>query len=437
MALFNASKILLPEEGFDLEKWAVVACDQFTSQPEYWEAAEELVGAAPSTLNLILPEAYLEQPGVEERTRKIHACMREYLTDVLSQTVEGFVYVERTMESGAVRQGLVGAVDLEAYSYQPGTSPQIRPSENTVVERIPPRLAVRREAALESPHILMLIDDAKNTVIEPLAAKTGSLQKLYDGELMLEGGHIQGWAVTAPEDLAAIQTALEGLGDPDAFYNKYNIEDRATVKPFTMAVGDGNHSLASAKALWEEIKPTLPVDRLESHPARFCLVELENIQSGAIEIEPIHRVIFDAQPDSLREAVMAYAADHDAVCAPVPVDHNPAPGEQLFKILRSGKEATCLSVKNSPQPLAAGSFEAFYKVYAEKHPETRVDYIHGEDSVAQLTAQGAVGVILPPFEKEDLFRGVALGGVLPKKTFSMGHAEEKRYYLECRKIVED
>lgn len=436
--LFGPSKILLPPEGFDHEKWAVVACDQFTSQPEYWEKAEALVGSAPSTLHIILPEAYLEQPGVAERTQKIQDTMIKYLAKTLTYSLDGFVYVERTMDSGAIRQGLVGAVDLEEYSYQPGAVPQIRPSENTVVERIPPRLAVRRNAAIESPHILMLIDDADKGVIEPLGEKAKSLQKLYEGELMLGGGRIRGWAVTAPQDIAAIQNALNQLGDSDTFYEKYNIDAGASVKPFIMAVGDGNHSLASAKALWEEIKPTLTEAERKEHPARFCLVELENVQSEAIEIESIHRVLFDADPEDLWDAVLKYAAQQGAVCARVDAGAVAGNGEQIFKILRPGHaEPTWLSVINSPQPLAAGSFETFYKKYAAENPNVRVDYIHGEDSVAQLTSLGAIGVILPPFQKEDLFRGVALGGVLPKKTFSMGHANEKRYYLECRKIVKD
>lgn len=428
MPLFAPSEILLPQEGTDIGRWAVVACDQYTSQPEYWEKAEALVGTAPSTLRIILPEVYLEGPDTAERTVKIHTAMRQYLETVLTKSVQGFVYLERTMDSGAVRQGLVGSVDLEEYSYEPGADCHIRPSENTVLERIPPRLAVRRDAALESPHILMLIDDAAKTVIEPLAGKKDGLAPLYDQELMLGGNRIQGWAVTDPADIAAILAAVEKLDEPEAFARRYGAADRA---PFAMAVGDGNHSLASAKALWEEIKPGLSVAERTDHPARYCLVELENIQSPAIEIESIHRVIFGADPASLLKAAAAFASTFGEELKPL--EGAVPKGAQLFRILHEGRE-TAFTVANSPWPLAAGTFEAFMAAYTETRPGIKVDYIHGEDSVAQLTQQGALGVLLPPFEKDDLFRGVALGGVLPKKTFSMGHANEKRYYLECRRI---
>lgn len=428
MAIFNPAEILLPRVD-DLGRWAVVACDQFTSEPQYWQRAEALVGDAPSTLRIILPEVYLEGPEVEKRTADIHQAMRDYLESTLSRSVHGMVYVERTMDSGAVRQGLVGTVDLEEYSYEPGATSRIRPSENTVIERIPPRLAVRREAALESPHILMLIDDAARTVIEPLATKKKKLASLYDQELMLGGHRVRGWAVTDPADIEGVLAAIDALDEPQAFAARYSAEQAA---PFAMAVGDGNHSLAAAKARWEELKLSLGQSEWEGHPARYCLVELENIQSEAIEIESIHRVIFDADPSSLLKAAAAFAATFGEELRPAEKEPMPA-GVQLFRILYPDGE-TSFTVHNAPWPLAAGTFEAFMAEYISKRPAVRVDYIHGEDSVAQLVKQGAVGVLLPPFEKGDLFRGVALGGVLPKKTFSMGHANEKRYYLECRKI---
>ncbi len=427
MSMFAPSEILLPKEGIDLQKWAALACDQFTSQPEYWQEAEDFVGDAPSMLKLMLPEVYLEKPDTESRIDAIYEEMDKALEETLLQKINGYIYVERTMENGAIRQGLVGCVDLEAYSYEKGAQCNIRPSENTVIERIPPRLAVRRKASIESPHILMLIDDVKASVIEPFAAKKEALKKVYDVDLMLEGGLLQGWAIEAQADYDAIDAALEALLDKDDFYGRYE-GVQSVCKPFSMAVGDGNHSLASAKALWEEIKPTLSKEEQESHPARFCLLELENIQSPAIEVESIHRVIFNETEENIKAAAKAYAEKNA-----LEVVDGEAEG-QTFVVVGKGARKT-FTVKNPVHPLPAGSFEAFYAEFAKNHPGAEVDYVHGEDAVQELVdKKNATGVLLPEFNKSDLFRGVALGGVLPKKTFSMGHAREKRYYMECRKI---
>ena len=425
MSVFKPSDILLPKEGTDLAKWAVLACDQFTSQPEYWQEAEAYVAGAPSMLHLMLPEVYLDKEDTETRIERIYPAMDEALDSILTKVVPGFVYVERTMESGAVRQGLVGSVDLEGYSYEKGNPCDIRPSENTVVERIPPRLAVRRRAGIESPHILMLIDDKGETVIEPLAKKKGSLQQVYDIDLMLGGGRLAGWAVTDPADFAAIDKALDALLDDGAFCGKYGVASGS--KAFCMAVGDGNHSLASAKALWEEVKKTLSPEEQENHPARYCLVELENVQSPAIEVESIHRVIFNVKPEEISKAAKAWAEKKG-----LRVHEGAGDGQTFTVVTQSGRKE--ITVENPPSPLAAGTFEAFYADFEKDHPEAEVDYVHGEDAVMELVAKGATGVMLPDFDKSDLFRGVALGGVLPKKTFSMGHAREKRYYMECRKI---
>ena len=268
------AEILLPKEKTDLGLWAVLACDQYTSQPEYWQEVEKRVGQAPSTYHMILPEVYLEEPDVANRIETIHDKMRQYSQIVLTRKINGYLYVERTLDSGPPRQGLVGCVDLEDYSYQAGASLRIRPSENTVVERIPPRLAVRRGAALESPHILMLADDPEKTIIEPLAEKTGRLPLMYEQELMLEGGRIRGWAVTEPGDIAAIEQALAKLDDAAAFRSRYESGDHPA---FALAVGDGNHSLATAKDYWEEIKQGLSEDERENHHARYYLEELENV----------------------------------------------------------------------------------------------------------------------------------------------------------------
>lgn len=309
MKPFIAADILLPAPQTDMGLWPALACDQFTSQPEYWQKAEALTQNAPSTLHITLPEAYLESPDVDGRIAAIHTAMADYRARVLTRGVHGFVYVERATQSG-VRQGLVGAVDLEAYSYEKGSAPLVRPSENTIVERIPPRLAVRRGAPLETPHIMMLLDDAACGVVEPFAKKKAALEKLYDTELMLGGGHIAGWAVTDAADIAAVENAVAALGTQAAFDAKY--PDAAGRPPLAVAVGDGNHSLATAKAHWEEIKAALPPAARQSHPARWCLVELVNVHSPALGIEPIHRAVFGVSMTELAGAFLSFAARHGA-----------------------------------------------------------------------------------------------------------------------------
>lgn len=422
---FHPAMITLPQEEVDLAKWAVLACDQFTSEPEYWQQVEQQVGDAPSTFRITLPEVYLEDKNVQQRIDVIHNKMELYSQNILRNSLCGYVYTERKMQNGSIRQGLVGCVDLEDYSYEKGAPCRIRPSENTVVERIPPRLAVRKGATLETPHILMLLDDPAETVIEPLAGKKQELPLLYDVELMLDGGNLRGWAVTEEADIQAIAKALLLLDDETAFYEKYTAP--AEITPFAFIVGDGNHSLATAKAWWEECKKTLPAAELMNHPARYCLVELENVQSKAIEIEPIHRVVFGADAKELAEFALQFAKENDVV-----LQKQAAKGD-LQAVWKNGKQAYTL--QGGQWPLTVGAVDAFLESYCAGHPQASVDYVHGDESVQKMANEGAVGILLPPMEKSDLFRGVALGGVLPKKTFSMGHAEEKRYYMECRRIT--
>ena len=422
---FAPASILLPHTQVDLEKWACVACDQFTSQPEYWASAARLVGDAPSTLNLILPELYLEQPGVETRIARIHQAMNEYLEEVLTRKVEGFIYLERTQMDGSIRCGLVGAIDLEAYSYAPGATPPIRPSENTVVSRIPPRLAVRRGAPLETPHVMMLVDDPQDALLGPLTRSKSDLTQVYDTPLMLEGGHLTGWAVEDPALMGQVLQTLDALGSQESFDAKY--PQAAGSQPLTMAVGDGNHSLATAKAYWEEIKATLTPEEQENHPARYCLAEVVNVHSPALAMEPIHRVVFGTDCAALLDQWQAYAKAH-GVTLKVGLS-----GEQALTMV-SGQEEITLGLDNPEHPLAVGSLETFLEGLLARSPELTVDYIHGVQAVRDLAKENAVGFLLPDFEKSDLFKGVVLGGVLPRKTFSMGHAQEKRYYMECRRI---
>ena len=424
---FSPAHILLPSEQIPVGQWGCVACDQFTSDRSYWEKAAQAAAGGPSTLDLILPEVYLDEDDVDARISAIHAAMDDYTRNVLTRAVDGFIYVERTEQSGRVRQGLVGKIDLEAYSYAQGARQAIRPSERTVEERIPPRMAVRRGACLETPHVMMLADDPACTLIEPIGARKNELRKVYEGELMLGGGHIAGWAVEDPALLARIDAALQGLGSQEAFDAKY--PEARGAKPLTLAVGDGNHSLASAKAYWEELKPTLTPEQRETHPARWCLAEVCNVHSPAIEIEPIHRVLFNVDCGAVLLALITWS---DGNMAGICFGNSK---KQSFT-LAGPHIANVLSFEDPVAPLTVGTIDEFIEYFMARHKEARVDYVHDEPAVRALTKQGGVGFLLPPFEKSDLFKGIVMGGVLPRKTFSMGHAEEKRYYIECRKIIE-
>lgn len=426
-ACFTAADILLPAAGVPLDPWACIAVDQFTSQPEYWQRAEHLADGKPSTLHIVLPEAYLGTPQEAERLESIRRTMDEYRKSVLTRKVHGYVYVERTQMDGTVRQGLVGAVDLDAYDYAKGSKPAIRPSESTVVERIPPRLKVRRGATLETPHVMMLADDADCTLIEPIGLMKNQLPPLYDGELMLGGGHLRGWAVEDPTLIAGIDAALAALADPAAFARRWPAAKGQ--QPMVLAVGDGNHSLATAKAYWEELKPTLSEEQRRTHPARWCLAEVCNVHSPAIEIEPIHRVVFGVGAKELYAALDAWDQQQGS---------STTMSDQRLRLADAHGESA-VALANPPAPLTVGSVEAFLADFLPAHPGVTVDYIHGESTALALAsdpAKPATAILLPDFAKADLFKGVVLGGVLPRKTFSMGHAEEKRYYIECRKIKE-
>ncbi len=424
---FTAAEILLPKADVPVSEWACIACDQFTSDESYWENAQNLVGYSPSSLYIVLPEVYIEKAGAFARVENIHDTMQTYKKDVLTRKVSGFVYVERTMQSGAVRKGIVGKIDLEQYSYRKGEFPAVRPTEGTVLERIPPRVAVRRDAVIETPHVMMLIDDEAQTVIEPISNQKANLNKVYEGDLMLGGGSICGWAVESAELIAAIENAVITLGSSEIFDARY--PQVAGAKPLTMAVGDGNHSLASAKAFWEELKPTLsPEDQL-THPARYCLCEVCNIHSDAIEMEPIHRVLFETDGADVYEAWEDYCEKNE-------LDLEDGKADQVFTLVSLAGEEP-FAIRSPKEPLTVGTVDAFIAEYLNSHKEVRVDYIHEEEAVRNLCDDGAVGILLPTFAKSDLFKGVVQGGVLPRKTFSMGQAVEKRYYLECRNIVNE
>ena len=426
-------KLLMPREGIDLSKWAVIACDQYTSQPDYWNNADTIVGDAPSTLRLTLPEVYLEQPDVKERTAKIQDAMQRYQQDgTLTEYEPGMMLVERTTKSGT-RRGVVLSFDLEAYDYQAGSQSLIRPTEKTVVERIPPRLAVREGASLELPHIMLLIDDPDRKVIEPLFADKDAFRKAYDTDLMLDGGHLSGWFVPEGKETAALIERLNGLADPETFNKKYGLTGEHAVLPY--AVGDGNHSMATAKANWERIKQDLSEEERQDHPARFVLAEVVNIHDDSLEIEGIHRVLFHIHPREVFQAADDFFRLHGGMAYCGDPKSAPSTNVQSFPCMFHGEQVT-LCIVDSPWALPVATLQNFLDDFLEKNPKSHIDYIHGADVVRELSQDARnMGFLLPDPAKEDLFRGVILDGVLPRKTFSMGEAQEKRYYMEARKIV--
>lgn len=425
-------QLYLPKKGIDLTKWAVIACDQFTSQPEYWQQVERLVGDSPSTLNLILPEVYLEKPGEDERVQRIQAIMREYLANGILQPRQGLIYVERTV-SGKTRKGILLCLDLERYAYTKGSTSLIRATEGTIVERLPPRMKVRQGAALELPHILVLIDDPERTVIEPLGAAKDKFDKLYDFDLMLESGHLSGYAVSDAMEEKVVST-LRGLAEAETFAAKYGIGMDNPVLLFAM--GDGNHSLASAKAVWEEMKPQVGLQ----HPARYALVEIENVHDEGLTFEPIHRVLFGLKGDLFAALKSTFGANFSYT--PVAsaeemvkwVDHATGP-RQAIGLIGSGKEFGVVEIDHPTSNLPVGTLQAFLDPFLKDDGAERIDYVHGAEVVWSLGAQpGNAGFYVPGMEKSDLFKTVILDGVLPRKTFSMGEAHEKRFYMEARKI---
>ena len=426
-------KLLMPREGIDLSKWAVIACDQYTSQPDYWNNADAIVGDAPSTLRLTLPEVYLEQPDVKERTAKIQDAMLRYQQDgTLTEYEPGMMLVERTTKSGT-RRGVVLSFDLEAYDYQAGSQSLIRPTEKTVVERIPPRLAVREGASLELPHIMLLIDDPDRKVIEPLFADKDAFRKAYDTDLMLDGGHLSGWFVPEGKETAALIERLNGLADPETFNKKYGLTGEHAVLPY--AVGDGNHSMATAKSNWERIKQDLSEEEPQDHPARFVLAEVVNIHDDSLEIEGIHRVLFHIHPREVFQAADDFFRLHGGMAYCGDPKSAPSTNVQSFPCMFHGEQVT-LCIVDSPWALPVATLQNFLDDFLEKNPKSHIDYIHGADVVRELSQDARnMGFLLPDPAKEDLFRGVILDGVLPRKTFSMGEAQEKRYYMEARKIV--
>lgn len=430
--------LLLPRAGVSLENWAVVACDQYTSQPEYWQRVEERVAGAPSTLNVTLPEVYLDKPDTGARITKINATMTAYLNEgVLAEEAPGFMLVERRTRPTRTRRGLVVALDLERYDYRPGATSLIRATEGTIVERLPPRMEIRRHAAIELPHIMVLIDDPHKTVIEPLFETAGKPR--YDFELMEGGGHLRGFAINDANAINGIAERLAKLGTLDQMEAKYGTRERGV---FLYAMGDGNHSLATAKGIWEETKAGRPAAALEEHPARYALVELVNVHDAGLEFEPIHRVMFGVDPTAFLTMMDTHFLALDPAYrrtfgGPEVVQRclKAARGETLIGYV-DANGYSLLEFKRPPHTLAVGTLQPFLDGYLQAHPQVAIDYVHGEGVVEDLGRKpGHVGFFLPPIPKHDLFKTVVIDGVLPRKAFSMGDAEEKRFYVEARKIV--
>ena len=408
------AQILLPAPGVKPETWACIACDQYTSEPEYWERAFATVGDAPSAIRLILPEYNLKNS--DAIIPQIHGTMTDYLTKkLLSPAVDpGFILCERTIASGT-RLGLVCSVDLEQYSFEKGSLPLIRPTEQTITDRLPPRLKIRRGAPMELTHIMILIDDPDRTVLEPLQAKKASMRKLYDFDLMMNGGHLAGWAVDTPDLLNETDKSLNALLNTKGEH------------PLLLAVGDGNHSLATAKAYWNEIRETLPENDRAWHPARFALCEIVNIHDEALLFEPIHRIITGTARTTLMAGWRQYASDHGMTLQ--------ADGEgHRFTVVSADGEET-VTVTNPEGAIPCETIQKFLDDFLARNPGTGIDFIHGEKSLRSLAGKpGTTGFLLPEIDKHTFFRDVEKLGVLPRKTFSMGEADEKRFYMEAKKI---
>ncbi len=400
---FKATDILLPKNNF--EKWSVIACDQFTSDSSYWKKTEDTVGDSISTLKIILPEIYLEEKEVEKRINNINKTMFDYLdSSVFDEYKNTLIYIERTQPNGRIRPGIIGAVDLEEYDYRPNSKKIIRATEGTVLERIPPRVKIRKDALLETPHIMLLIDDINRTVIEPLADQKNEMTKLYDFELIMGGGSIKGYLIDEK--------------------NKKNILDKleklcvSQKEPLLFAVGDGNHSLATAKECYELEKKINP--NYLNIPSRYALVEVGNIHCNALDFEPIYRVLFNVSPDDVLKEFNNYFKTEN-------------PTTDI--IYTYGSQEGKISIEIPDDKISVGVVQDFIDNYIQNHPKAKVDYIHGVEDVKKLSSNNnSIGFIYNGISKDTLFDLVKNTGSLPRKTFSMGEAKDKRYYLECRKI---
>ena len=454
-SVFSPADILLPDYNnknnnnkIDMTRWAVVACDQFTSQPEYWQNVEETVGDAPSALRLILPEAQLHSPDVDRHILHIHQNMRDYLQENIFQVIPNtMIYLERVQSDGAIRHGLIGKIDLEDYDFTPGNGALIRATEGTVLSRIPPRVKVREGAALEIPHVMLLIDDPENILfskfqninINIINKITGAnannsdtdMELLYHFPLRWGGGSVTGWKLNQNQ-IKSVSDILKSFCDTREQARKYGVEDNAP--PLLFAVGDGNHSLATAKQCYENLKKVTPESQWESLPARYALVEIVNLHDNALKFEPIHRYLYNINPEQvLQEFFKAYPNAYFDKNKNKNIN-NINPETHLIKCLYHQQEEDII-IPNPTAQLAVGTLQIFLDDFIQKYGG-EIDYIHGDDVVRDLSKRpDSMGFLLPPMEKDQLFKTIIKDGVLPRKTFSMGHAQDKRYYIEARKII--
>ena len=412
---FAVPDILIPQQGTDLKKWAVIACDQYTSEPEYWENASKEAGDAPSTLNLVLPEVYLGTDKETEKLGSIAKTARSYLDDgVLQSLGTGFILVDRATELHPSRRGPMAAIDLEGYSFEPGNKNICRATEGTVLSRIPPRVRIRANSPLELPHIMILIDDPQGITIEKAfdMAEAGGLAPLYDTDLMLGSGHIKGTFI--PDNTPIAESIINGLSTLKA-----NNADG-----LLFLVGDGNHSLASAKAHWENLRQNLSEEEKQNHPARYALAEIVNIHDKGLDFEPIHRVVFNISAEEFITKAKEFYKNNGMETG------SDSDDKQSFVVVTEGADDVKISLSNPPHTLAIGSVQMMIDALG-----LECDYIHGEDSVRKLASTGNTGILVPAISKSTFFGTVEKEGVFPRKTFSMGEAFEKRFYLEA-KIIE-
>jgi hypothetical protein len=431
--------VLLPRTGVDLQKWAVIACDQFTSEPEYWVRVEAFVDDAPSTLNLIYPEVYLGESRPEARIKRIRAAMNRYLEDGLFEERPGFVHVERQV-GRQTRQGLLACVDLERYDYAKGSYSLIRATEGTILERIPPRVKIREGAPLELPHIMVLFDDPGQTVLGPIQESRSRLEKLYDFELMQGSGRLTGRLVDdrALED--GVARSFQRLADPGLFEKKYGLPPGSPILLFAM--GDGNHSLATAKAIWEKTKEAAADKKaVQASPLRYALVELVNLYDQALVFEAIHRVLFEtsgrpglSQALERRFGTAFRLKPTDGLEAmKKEVEGQKGAPQKVGLVSSEGYEI--IELEKPGFVLPVGTLQNFLDSFLAEKQARSIDYVHGLDSVNSLGRKpGNLGFFLPAMNKTDLFKTVILDGALPRKTFSMGEAKEKRFYMEARKL---
>lgn len=428
----RGAAVLLPRKDIDLKSWCVVACDQYTSEPNYWQSIESATTEVPSSFHLVLPEVYLESlptAALEDRIKHINQAMHRYLAENLLLPLNpGFILVDRQTPLHPSRKGFIAAIDLEQYDFAPGNKMPIRATEGTVLERIPPRVKVRQDALLELPHTMLLLDDPEFKVVEEAfsAVEELSLPPTYQSDLQAGGGRVTGYYI--PESSPIFTQMLKALTELQE-----NLVDN-----FFLAVGDGNHSLATAKAHWQNLSPSLSAEEKSSHPARFALVEIVNIHDAGLDFEPIHRVVFGLELEYFLQKARPYFKNQGIeICDPVKFSSQNLDSKSQVVILSNGAEEKYMILRSPHCSLAVESLQNFLDELIRENSKLRIDYIHGEDTTRSLSSADTLGFILPPVYKADFFSTIAQNGLFPRKTFSMGEAFEKRYYLEARKIVQD